>query len=255
MVIRGAVLLAAGPVVRGDDRDDPVLRRVALVPRHDDRVVTALPDRRPRDGGDRLPEKLVAFRDELASVVHVARVAAVDAPRRGAVHVVALVRHDVAEVRHVSRREVDRELRERHLLRELGGSLKVGEVHDAVVLGDVLRVAVGDPVALAGETVTPVPRVGHVLEVSAPGFPRSLELRHEVLGVDGVAGEEVGVIAVDAEVAAAEHRHVIRLARVGNARVFRREAVGVGHRVDDRCGLVANDLRGSCDFSSMIKNT
>ena len=95
-------------------------------------------------------------------------------------HVGTLVRHDVAEVGHVAGCQVGAQLLERLLLRELGRGLHVGIVHDAVVLGDVLRVAVRDAVALRRVAVPTEARVGHVLEVALPAQPGLLHLRHEV---------------------------------------------------------------------------
>src|SRR5271166_4701435 len=50
---------------------------------------------------------------------------------------------------------------ERDHVREVGGVLEVGEVHDAVVLRNVHRVGVRDAVAHVRVAIAAIPRVGH----------------------------------------------------------------------------------------------
>ena len=57
-----------------------------------------------------------------------------------------------------------------------------------------------------------------------------------------MAGEEVGVVAADAERGSAEHRHVVGLAGIGDPRVGSGQPVVVGQRVDLGSRGVADDV-------------
>ena len=133
-------------------------------------------------------------------------------------------------------------MRERKHLSQLGRRLQVGEVHDPVVLGDVLGVGIRDAVAFVRIAIAAIPGVGHALEIPFPGFPRSLELGHQIVGVDRVPRKPVRVVAVDAKEVASEHGDVIRFARVGNAPVVRGQTVILRQGIQDRCVSVADDL-------------
>ena len=101
-------------------------------------------------------EKPVAMRDQ-PLLLHRPRDVRVHARGRSAVDVAALVGDDVAEVGDRPRCEVIRELLERDHVREVGGVLEVGEIHDAVVLRNVHRVGVRDAVALVRVAIAAIP--------------------------------------------------------------------------------------------------
>src|SRR6516164_7606435 len=224
MVEAGLVRHAARSVVRNDDRYDLAVGCITFVEGDDDGVVPGLPYRRRSDLGNYITNKLVALRDQ-PTLLDRTRPVRVHAPGRGAMHVMALVGDDVAEVGNVTRRKVNRQLLKREHLRELGRRLKVGKVHDAVVLRCVLSVGIRNAEALVWIAIATITRVGHVLEVTPPGLTRPLELRHQVGCVYSVPREPVWVVAGDTEEVAAEHGDVIRLARIRDARVICSEPV------------------------------
>jgi hypothetical protein len=88
--------------------------------------------RRRGDLVDDAARERVHVRDQLALLDGIYR-GGIDAPGRGAVRVVALVGHDVAEVRNGACRKVVRKLLERHHVGERGRRLQLREVHDAVM--------------------------------------------------------------------------------------------------------------------------
>src|SRR5438270_12031208 len=107
MIEAGLVGYTAWSMVGADDCYDLAGGSVAFVEGNDDRVVAGLPHRRCRDLIHQAAHKFVALRDEPA-LLRGPGIARVHAPGRSAVHVVALVRHDVAEIGNRSRREIRR---------------------------------------------------------------------------------------------------------------------------------------------------
>jgi hypothetical protein len=95
---------------------------VALVEGDGDRVVALGPEARVGDVADQLAQVGVAHGDQVL-VLRIADVAAVQAVRRVAVHVVALVRDDVAEGGHVPAAQVGGQRADRDLARPVGGVL------------------------------------------------------------------------------------------------------------------------------------
>src|SRR5262249_49096730 len=89
---------------------------IALLVGYHDRVVALRPERSVRDRADRLAQSLIADRDQTL-VLGITRVATIDAVRGITVHVMTLVRNDVAERRHVARGKIVTELIQRHLAR------------------------------------------------------------------------------------------------------------------------------------------
>src|SRR6266704_2949983 len=99
MVEAGVVGHAARPVIGDDDGSDLARGYVSFVESDDDSVVAAPPHRRRGDLVYETADKLVALGDQ-PTLLHGSRVVGVHAPGRSAVHVVALIGDDVAEVRN-----------------------------------------------------------------------------------------------------------------------------------------------------------
>ena len=118
---------------------------VALIEGDHDGIVADLPHRRRGDLVDEFTSKLVALCHQPA-LLHGSRVVRVHTPGRRTVHVAAFVGDDVAEVGNGSVGKVGRQPRKRKHLCELGRRLKIREIHDAIVFGDVkLEALMGMP--------------------------------------------------------------------------------------------------------------
>jgi hypothetical protein len=96
-------------VVRNGDRYDLAVGRITFVEGDDDGVVPGLSHRRRSDLGHDSTNKLAALRDK-PTLLDRTRVVRVHAPGRSALHVMALVGDDVAEVGNLTRRKVNRQL-------------------------------------------------------------------------------------------------------------------------------------------------
>jgi hypothetical protein len=124
---------------------------------------------------------------------------------------VALVGDDVAEPRHVAALEILAQLGDRHLPGPVVAVPRGGEVLDAVVLGNVQRVAIRSPVALriADALIT---GVRQTLQVRLPADSGVVELTDQARRVDLVL--PVRIVAGHVEDVPAEDAHVVGLAAV-----------------------------------------